>query len=194
MAFPQNDLEQRIALMRPGDTVRGLSFTSVLKLARARLGNDAAERLREPLMKRNPVDFFSYPVVDFLRMLSLAADLLEPEFGSKEAALWACGKSVVDTFLESTVGQTLLRITAGSDPKRVYSNATTAYATTVSYGHREFSVLGDKSVRLYFKGDPLPHQVHEGILGGGLSAIKREGRVRGTELSLGETEYIVEWL
>ncbi|MCY1042630.1 DUF2378 family protein [Corallococcus sp. bb12-1] len=193
MASPLIDLEQRIALTRPGDTVRGLSFAAVLHLTRTHLGRDTAERLLAPLMQRNPVDFFSYPAVDFLRLLSFAAEALQPEFGTHDAALRACGGAICGTFLESTVGQTLLRLTLGSDPKRIYSNAPISYATAVSYGQREYQALGDKRVRLLFRDDLLPVQVHEGILGGALTALQRQGQVRGTELCLGESEYLIEW-
>ncbi|RKH42615.1 DUF2378 family protein [Corallococcus sicarius] len=193
MASPLCDLEQRIALSRPGDTVRGLCFTAVLQLTRKHLGQDTAERLRAPLLQRNPVDFFSYPAVDFLRLIAFAAEALQPAFGSYDAALRACGGAVCGTFLESTVGQTLLGFAAGSDPKRIYSNASAAYATAVSYGQREYVPLGDKRVRLHFKEDLLPVPVHEGILAGALCALQREGQVRGTELGLDETEYLIEW-
>ncbi|RKH61176.1 DUF2378 family protein [Corallococcus llansteffanensis] len=193
MASPLRDLEQRIALTRPGDTVRGLSFAAVLRLTRKHLGQDAAERLRAPLLQRNPVDFFSYPAVDFLRLLAFAAEALQPTFGTPDEALRACGDAICGTFFESTVGQTLLRFTTGGDPKRIYSNAPASYATAVSYGQREYVALGDKRVRLHFKDDLLPVPVHEGILAGALAALQREGQVRGTELCLGESEYLIEW-
>ncbi|GMT97210.1 hypothetical protein KH5H1_13290 [Corallococcus caeni] len=194
MSLPLDDLEQRIALTRPGDTVRGLSFAAVLRLTHERLGRDAAERLRAPLMQRSPVDFFSYPAVDFLRLIGFASEALQPGYGTREAALRACGEAIVGTFFESTVGQTLLRLTAGAgDPKRMYSNAPASYGTAVSYGQREYLALGDKRVRLTFKGDLLPVQVHEGILGGVLTALHREGHVRGTERGLGDSEFLIEW-
>ncbi|RKH64814.1 DUF2378 family protein [Corallococcus aberystwythensis] len=193
MSLPLDDLEQRLALTRPGDTVRGLSFAAVLRLTHQRLGRDAAERLLAPLMQRSPVDFFSYPAVDFLRLLAFAAEALEPAFGTRGVALRACGEAIVGTFFESTVGQTLLRLTSGGDPKRMYSNAPASYGTAVSYGQREYQALGDKRVRLMFKGDLLPVEVHEGILGGALTALHREGRVRGTERCLGDSEFLIEW-
>ncbi|TSC32318.1 DUF2378 family protein [Corallococcus sp. Z5C101001] len=194
MAFPLDDLDRRIALTRPGDTVRGLSFAAVLRLTHQRLGRDTAERLRAPLMQRSPVDFFSYPAVDFLRLLAFASEALQPEFGTRDAALRGCGEAIVGHFFDSTVGQTLLRLTSGGgDPKRLYSNAPTSYATAVSYGQREYQPLGDKRVRLAFKGDLLPVQVHEGILGGALTALHREGQVRGTERALGDSEFLIEW-
>jgi uncharacterized protein (TIGR02265 family) len=194
MSLPLADLEQRILRTRAGDTVRGLSFAAVLRLVQQRLGPDAAERLRAPLLQRSPVDFFSYPAVDFLRLLSFAADALQPEFGSRGAVLRACGESIVGTFFDSTVGQTLLRLTApGGDPKRIYSNAPASYATAVSYGQRECQVLGDRRVRMVFRDDLLPVEVHEGILAGPLRALHREGQVSGTEHCLGEAEFVIEW-
>jgi uncharacterized protein (TIGR02265 family) len=186
-------MAQRIALARPGDTVRGLSFTAVLRMVERQLGLEAAERLRVLLFPRAPTDFFSYPVVDFLRLLYGTADLLQAHHGSHEAALRACGTAIARSFFESSVGQALLRLIQGADPKRIYCNAPAAYSTSVSYGQREYQPLGERRVRLRFHGDMLPLPVHEGILAAALDALGREGTVKGTAQSLTELEFLIEW-
>src|SRR5687767_12522358 len=110
MVSPKNEMEQRIAVARPADTVRGLIFNSVLNLSERQLGLEAAAKLREPIFKRSPVDFFSYPAVDFLRLLYAASDALAPRYGGHEEAVRACGAAAVTGFFQSTVGQTLTRL------------------------------------------------------------------------------------
>ncbi len=188
-----DDLERRIALARPEDTVRGLIFNAVLSLAQRELGPEAASRLREPLFKRSPVDFFSYPVVDFLRLIYSTADALAPQCGSREEALRVIGGATVEGFFRSTVGQTLTRLIGQKDPKRLFSNAPTAYATLVSYGRREYSELGERRVRLHFHGDMQPVEFHEGVLGEALKAIGCKGQAQGTPRALDEAEYVIGW-
>ena len=98
------------------------------------------------------------------------------------------------SFFESTVGQTLLRLIKAGDPKHIFCNAPAAYSTSVSYGQREYQSLGDRRVRLRFRGDMLPLPVHEGILAAALVALGRQGEVLGTALGLDEAEFIIEWI
>ncbi len=193
MGFPQNDFEQRLAVIRPNDTVRGLVFNAVFNLTERQLGAEAATRLREPFFKRSPVDFFSYPAVDALRLLYTTSEALTPVYGSMEDAVRACGAAAVSHFFQSTVGQTLNRLIGKGDPKRLLSHAPTAYSTLVNYGRREYAVLGDKQVRLAFHGDMQPVQYHEGVLQEALSVIGCKSRVVGTPRGVTGADYVITW-
>jgi len=195
MAYPKNDMDQRLALVRPEDTVRGLIFNAVLNLAERQLGPDAAAKLREPLFKRSPVDFFSYSAVDAIRLLYATSDALARagRFGSQEEAVRACGAAAVTGFFSSTVGQTLTRLIGKGDPKRLLSNAPTAYSTLVSYGRREYSVVAERHVRLAFEGDMQPVQFHEGVLQEALKAIQCNGTVTGTPRGYFAADYDIQW-
>ncbi|MFY1830382.1 DUF2378 family protein [Myxococcus fulvus] len=195
MAFPKNDLDQRLALVRPEDTVRGLIFNAVLLLAERQLGPDSAARLREPLFKRSPVDFFSYSAVDAIRLLYATSEALEKagRYPTQEDAVRACGAAAVTGFFSSTVGQTLTRLIGKGDPKRLLSNAPTAYSTLVSYGRREYTVLHERHVRLSFQGDMQPVQFHEGVLQEALKAIQCNGRVVGTPHGYFAADYDITW-
>jgi uncharacterized protein (TIGR02265 family) len=193
MGSTNDDLEQRIALARPDDTVRGLLFNAVLALAGQQLGPEAAVRLREPLFHRPPTDFFSYPVVDFLRLIYATADALTPRYGSHEAALWAIGGATATGFFHCNVGHALKRLIGLKNPKRLFANAPTAYSTLVSYGRREYSELGERQVRLHFQRDMQPVAFHEGVLSGALGAIGCQGQARGTPRAVDEAEYLISW-
>ncbi|GHG64772.1 TIGR02265 family protein [Comamonas sp. JC664] len=193
MGIAQTELEQRLAIIRPEDTVRGLVFNAVFMLAEKKLGAEAATKLREPFFKRSPVDFFSYPAVDAMRLLYATSEVLTPHYGSMEDAVRACGAAAVTHFFQSTVGQTLNRLIGKGDPKRLLSHAPTAYSTLVSYGRREYAVLGDKQVRLAFHGDMQPVQYHEGVLQEALSVIGCKSRVVGTPRGMSGADYVITW-
>lgn len=195
MAFAKNDLDQRLELVRPEDTVRGLIFNAVLMLAEKQLGPDMASRLREPIFKRSPVDFFSYPAVDAIRLLYSTSEALvrAGRYGTQEEAVRACGAAAVTGFFSSTVGQTLTRLIGKGDPKRLLSNAPTAYSTLVSYGRRDYNVVTERHVRLSFHGDMQPVQFHEGVLQEALKAIQCKGTVVGTPHGYFAADYDIVW-
>jgi uncharacterized protein (TIGR02265 family) len=192
MAANQNELAQRLSVVTPQDTIRGLGFRATLQLVRERLGQGAAEELRRERMERPPVDFFPYPASQFLELLYAAADLLEPVYGSSDAALRAMGETTTANFFASTVGKTLA-LMIGRDVHRLFSNASTAYGSVVNYGTRECTRLGDHKLRLSFTGDMQPVPYHEGMLGEGLRVVGARGTVHGTALGLTSAEYLVEW-
>lgn len=188
-----HEREQRMGLAPEGATVRGLIFNAVFKLVGKHKGEAVATELRSRIAKKALVDFFSYPARDFIEVLYRGAELLAPEYGSVEAALRACGAVSISGFFQTSVGRTLTSLIGHKDPKRLFSSSPTAYSTAVSYGRREFTALGERRVRLHFRGDMLPVMYHEGLLMEALRAVGCEGRVSSRSLGLDEAEYIIEW-
>jgi uncharacterized protein (TIGR02265 family) len=195
MPSDKNDLAQRLAVCTPDDTVRGFIFKSVYHLVEERAGGAAVERMMQQLrVDKLPIDFFSYPVADFLQLIFLAADVLEPQYGSAEEALRACGASTVTGFFQSYVGNTLLRLVGGgSNPKRALSTVGTVYSTLVSYGSREFVDMGASRVLLTYRGDMQPVYFHEGALFEVLKVLKVNGKVTSNAFTLDHSEYLLEW-
>lgn len=188
------ECELRMAVTPESATVRGLIFNAVLALVGRSHGDAAAAALRETVSKKAYVDFFSYPARDFLRLLYAAAERLAPEHdGSLEAAIRACGAAAVSGFFQSGVGRTLTQLIGQGDPKRLFSSAPTAYGTTVGYGQRTCTPLGERSVRLHFKEDMQPVEFHQGLLEAALRAVGVQGRVEARAVSLNESEYTISW-
>jgi uncharacterized protein (TIGR02265 family) len=194
MATDKVELARRMETARPTDTVRGVIFKVVLELVRERLGPVVADNLQMRFFKRPPIDIFSYPVTDFLKLLYAAADVLEPTFGSPEAAIRAIGAKAASGFFRSVIGKTLTNLVAGSDPKRLFASLPSAYTSTVSYGTREYFQLGDKKVRLVYKGDMMPVQFHEGALAEALVGMNLKGTVTSTAKGYDYLEYVIEWV
>lgn len=194
MPSDKDDLARRIALCKPGDTVRGFIFKSLYTLVEKRVGMTGVDRLSMQLrLQKPPVDFFSYPAEDFLRLLYAAADVLEPHYPSVEEALRACGGATVTGFFNSYVGNTLMRLVGLGDPKRVFSSVDTIYSTLVSYGRRSCEDLGPTSLRLHYRGDMQPILFHEGALREALQVLRGNGTAVGTAVALDYGQYVLEW-
>ena len=195
MPSDKNDLAQRLAICRPEDTVRGFIFKAVYGLVEQRAGSAAMDRMMVQLrVSKMPVDFFSYPAADFLRMLYTAVDLLEPTSPSLEDAFRACGASTVTGFFKSYVGNTLMKlISGGDDPKRALSTVNTVYSTLVSYGSREFRDQGYRRGLMIFREDMQPALFHEGALSEVLTVLCGQGRAVGRQVALNHSEYELDW-
>jgi uncharacterized protein (TIGR02265 family) len=194
MPSDKNDLAQRIAICKPEDTVRGFIFKSVYGLVEQRLGHAGVERMLQQLrVNKMPVDFFSYPSADFLRLLYTAADVLEPQYPSVEEAIRACGAATVTGFFKSYVGNTLVKLIGMNDPKRLFSSVDTVYSTLVSYGKRSFEDLGPGRFRLDYKGDMQPVYFHEGAVTEAVRVMRGNGKATGTALALNHAQYLIEY-
>ncbi|QRN99610.1 DUF2378 family protein [Archangium violaceum] len=194
MPSDKTDLAQRIAICKPEDTVRGFIFKSVYGLVEQRVGSAGTDQMMQQLrVHRMPVDFFSYPAADFLRMLYAAVDVLEPQYPSVLDAFRACGAATVTGFFNSYVGNTLMRLVGLGDPKRVFSSVDTIYSTLVSYGKRSYEELGEGRIRLHYRGDMQPIYFHEGALTEALRVLRGNGKATGRAVSLNYGEYLLEW-
>jgi len=195
MPSNKTELAQRIALTLPEHTVRGFIFNALFALVSERVGSKAMARLADEVRLKKPVDFFSYPAADFLRLLYSTVDLLEPYSGSVDNAFRACGAATVTGFFESHVGKTLSTLVGRGDPKRAFSSTSTVYKTLVSYGTHDCEQLEGRRVRIVFRGDMQPMLFHEGSLKAALMAVGggAQGVVEGTARALDHAEFLVSW-
>jgi uncharacterized protein (TIGR02265 family) len=194
MPSDKSDLAQRIAICKPEDTVRGFIFKSVYGLVEQRAGSAGMARLQQQLQgNKMPVDFFSYPAADFLRLLYAATDVLEPHYPSLQDTFRACGASTVTGFFNSYVGNTFMKLVGFGDPKRVFSSVGTIYSTLVSYGKRSYEDLGESSLRLHYRGDMQPIYFHEGALTQALVVLRGNGKATGNAVALDYSQYLLEW-
>ena len=161
MPADRADLERRIALATPTDTVRGVIFNATSGLVRRRLG-EAAARACDPAGGRRH-DFFSYPIEDYLRLAWAVADALEQPLGSVEAVFFAIGEAAVEDLAETLFGRTLLSLAAGS-PRQVLEQLPGGYKATVGYGERKVTWLSPRSARMSYARDFLVPAFHRGII------------------------------
>jgi uncharacterized protein (TIGR02265 family) len=176
----------------PQDTSRGLNYTTLFDFARAEIG-PAAPREVDPLGKGARVDFFSYPITEYLDTAWNIAERLAPKYGSFDAVFYELGKRTVDSFLASVVGKTIFSM-AGRDPRRVLAAGPGAFKSAVSYGERSMEFTGEKQARYSFKRDFMPNSFHRGVIIAALAATEaRTPRVEAKEVGFMETIYEISW-
>jgi uncharacterized protein (TIGR02265 family) len=189
----EENFEQRLAATTDQDTVRGMMFNGVFATMQESLGAAAAQALREKMGNAKFVDFFSYPLAQYIRLAWAAVDLLAPSMPSRESAFFHLGHAAASTFLASPVGKTLQTLVA-RDPRRMLSNVSGAYGAAVSYGERTLTWKGERHAHLAFRRDFLVPIYQEGVL---TAAVEQVGgknvRVKSHVLALLDVDYDVTW-
>ncbi len=190
MPADRKDLERRLAAATPKDTVRGFIFECVFDVAREHGGDELARRC-DPAGKGSRVDFFSYPIADFLRAAWDAADALEKTLPFDDA-LRAMGVRAGGKFLQSSIGKTLVKL-VGIEPRQLMSGVPSAYKSVVSYGERTVAWVGERHARHTFKRDFLVPAYHCGVLEGALRAVGAKASATGKATGFLEAVYDVTW-
>jgi uncharacterized protein (TIGR02265 family) len=187
------DLEQRLALASPPDTVRGMFLRSTLDAVRT-LGDEGAVRYCQRVSgEEKLVDFFIYPVSANLRMVFTAARMLEGRYGGFDGALRELGYRAAECFLASAAGMALQFLARG-DAKRLVGHLPSAYRASVSFGVRSVVWTGPTSGRISMRREFMPYPFHEGVLLGVLEKVNaKDARVRGLQLSTLESDYDISW-
>lgn len=190
----EQELEHRLSLVAPTDTIRGMFFRSVQQAMLVLKGAAAMEECLGECGERDFVDFFAYPAGDFLRMLRRAAVLLGGPAGGFEETLRVLGHMGTAAFLDSQAGNAMEVLISGT-PRRVLENLPMAYLVTTPTGG-SLSVVwsGHTHGRIIFSRDFLPRPYVEGSLEAhlkkaGARAVRVAGRLTGALSS----EYEVSW-
>jgi uncharacterized protein (TIGR02265 family) len=192
-ASPNLSLEQLLALTTPADTCRGMFFNGLLEAVRALGGEEARAKCHAAAGDKKFVDFFSYPVADFLKAIFTATELLGPKLGGQDAVLRQLGRRATEDFLSSTIGKTLTAL-AGTDPHRLLASFPNSYRASVSYGERSVERLGDKHGRMLSRRDFLPLAYNEGVIDAAMAQSTAQGIVvRGHRIGPLEVDYDVTW-
>jgi uncharacterized protein (TIGR02265 family) len=184
------DLDRRLAAATPADTVRGLIFNAAFQHAREHGGAALAQRC-DPEGKGSRVDFFAYPVTDFLRLSWALADALAPS--PFDEVLWKIGHRAGSVVFSSLVGKTMAAL-AGLDTRQLVSQAPAGYRATVSYGERAVEWKGERHARIAFRRDFLVPPFHCGVMTGALQAVGTKGtKVEGAQTGFLEAIYDLTW-
>lgn len=192
MPSDRDDLARRIAATTAEDTSRGLNYTTLFALVREQLGADAAVKV-DVLGTGHRVDFFSYPVADYLRCTWNALDLLAPKLGGVDAVLAELGRRTIAGFFASAIGRTVFAISA-KDPRRIVSGGPAGYRSAVSYGHRSVEWDGPTKGRMIFKRDFMPPPFHQHVILAALDVCQAPNpRVAGRETGFLDSVYEIEW-
>jgi uncharacterized protein (TIGR02265 family) len=192
MPADRADLARRLAATTAADTSRGLNYNTLFDLVRDHLGEPAAREV-DVLGKGHRIDFFSYPVAEYLECAWNAQDRLEPALGGGEAVLEELGRRTVAGFIGSLLGKTALAM-SGRDPRRLVGSAPSGYRGAVSYGERRVEWMGQRRGRLVSTRDFMPPAFHAAVL---LEALRvtdaARPRVTWRETGFLDAVYEFEW-
>ncbi|HYO70882.1 MAG TPA: TIGR02265 family protein [Archangium sp.] len=158
----EQELQRRLSLATPADSVRGLAMNTVLQAVREELGDAAVERCLEQCAEKSFRSFFFYPVSDYLRVLYTGAWMLSRTSGGFDNAVRRMKKGLAPGFLSSVVGKAFLL--SGIGPRQLIHNLPVAFRATASFGESEVRWTGPRSGLLLTKRDFLLYMNHEGGL------------------------------
>lgn len=190
-----DDLQQRVALANPSDTCKGMFLNGMFQAAQRARGAAGLETIKKVAENRKFVDFFNYPISEFLPIAWVAAELVG---GGRtplalESGIRSLGRQATDDFLATAVGKTLLML-AGSDPRRMMNSLGAGYKTAVSYGTRSITWKTPQHCIFAMRRDFMPHPYHEGVLLQVLTAIGgKQVQVKGQRIGLLDTDYEISW-
>ncbi len=189
----EQELSWRMAAAAPEDTVRGTFINGTLAAVRKLGDAETVRRCLEASGEEKFVDFFSYPLRAFLRLLECAASRLGARWGGGEAVLREIGRHAHAGFLVSPVGKAAVLMSFGS-PRKLVDTAPDIYRHSMSFGEQEVVWTGPSSGRFRLRGDFLPSVCHEGVLEA-LIHVAGGRRVRvEREWALGlDGEYCFSW-
>ncbi|WNG24435.1 DUF2378 family protein [Cystobacter fuscus] len=189
----QQELERRLEVIRPEDTLRGFFFNGVLEQVRP-LGDPVSwRRCIEAAGGDRFMAFFSYPMDSFIRLLYAAAGVLSEGRGDFRTALWHLGREMVPYYLESSAGQVLLLLARG-EPRWLLEGLPSAFRTAVRHGECSVSWLGPNHGRLLFQGCTLPAEYYEGAVRGVFESTRiAQTLVSARQVNLLDTEVEVSW-
>ncbi|GAO04164.1 DUF2378 family protein [Anaeromyxobacter sp. PSR-1] len=162
MPVDRQDLEARIAAARSDDTVRGLVFNALFSVVREVAGEEAA-RACDPTGKASRVEFFSYPVTDFLALAAAVAERIGGRLGGEQQAFFRIGHRAGGMVLDSMVGKTMLALSEAGGARQLLANVPSAYKGAVSYGERRLEWTGERRARVTFRRELLAPPFHCGV-------------------------------
>ncbi|QRO01144.1 DUF2378 family protein [Archangium violaceum] len=191
--FWARDFARRISMVRPEDTLRGMFCNGLLRFAR---GLGCEKQLRRCLAaggEEKFVDFFSYPIVTYLRMVSTVLLPLAERYGTVEEALRALGKQAMVDLQGSAAGKALAMMNTGDMRSRLDA-VFTAYRVSVSFGEHTLAWRGPTSARITLKRVLMPCPFHEGLMLAVLgSEHLRPVKVIGRQTGLLDCEFDIFW-
>src|SRR5262249_55157252 len=83
----EQELRRRLSLATPADTVRGLSFLTLMDAVRLDLGEEALAQFLSKSQEKSYKSFFNYPVSEYLVLLYHGAWMLSEKHGGFDEAI-----------------------------------------------------------------------------------------------------------
>jgi uncharacterized protein (TIGR02265 family) len=129
------DSAERLARLRPTDTLKGLFVRRYLELFQDLGGVALRRRAQEAVQELRIFDFLNYPYAGVVHMGLAVVDELAPRYGGVDAWLDQMGRLATTSYLSSLLGRAFL---AGfkPSPRAMLTGMPWAIRTTFSFGER----------------------------------------------------------
>jgi len=153
----RSDTAERLARLKPADTIKGLFINRYLEVFRSHAGDAFVARCYAVMGHPHFFDLINYPYSVLVRLGPLASRELVPKFGSVHRWLWELGREATDGYLSSTLGRAFLA-TFRPSPKTMLTGMPWAIATCFTFGKRTVIFTGESSAifRCRFEYSPAP--------------------------------------
>jgi uncharacterized protein (TIGR02265 family) len=189
----EQELQRRLSLTTPADTVRGLAFHTILDAVRTDLGDEALARCLSQTQEKTYKSFFNYPVSQYLILLYNGAWMLSETHGGFDNAVRRIAGGIAPGFLGSVVGKAFMLLTK-EGPRQLISNMPVAFRSAASFGEVVVQWSGPRSGMLVTKRDFLLYLNHEGGLMGLFRALGLpNARVQGRQTGPLDNEVEFSW-
>lgn len=187
------ELQHRLSLLTPADTVRGVFINGVLEVARTLGGDALAQRCLEVTGEEKFVDFFNYSSAAHLRAIYHTGSWLLDRYGDFDSALWQMGHVGTHGFFASPVGKTM-RMISGGNPRRLLQSLPRAFSVAGATLVSELRWQGPQSAVFTLKRDFIPTAYTEGVM----HAVLEQAKVKHIQVHSHQpqplvSEYTVDW-
>jgi uncharacterized protein (TIGR02265 family) len=129
------DSAERLARLRPSDTLKGLYLRRYIDLFEELGGPSLARCGLEALQERRIVDFLNYPYSGLVRMALAVVDEMTPRYGTVDHWLDQMGQLATTSYLRSLLGRAFLA-SFNPSPQTMLAGMPWAISTTFSFGQR----------------------------------------------------------
>ncbi|QRO02008.1 TIGR02265 family protein [Archangium violaceum] len=189
----KEELQRRLSLATPTDTVRGFAINNTLGALRQDLGSEAVAHCLHQVEHKSFHSFFNYPVSDHLRVQYTTAWMLSERYGGFDAAVRRIARGLAPEFLSSVVGRAFLALTQ-QGPKQLIEHVPMAFRAVATFGEGTVRWTSPKSGVLTTKRDFLLYVSHEGGLMSLFRTLKIQGAwVRGRQVGPLANEVEFSW-
>ncbi|WP_257450607.1 DUF2378 family protein [Archangium lipolyticum] len=189
----KEELQRRLSLATPADTVRGFAINNMLGALRQELGDEAVKHCLQQIAEKSIHSFFYYPVGNHLRVLYTTAWMLSEKYGGFDAAVRRIGRGLAPEFLSSVVGRAFLALTR-QGPKQLIDHVPMAFRAVTTFGEGTVRWTSPKSGVLSTKRDFLLYVSHEAGLMSLFRTLKIQGAwVRGRQVGPLDNEVEFAW-
>jgi uncharacterized protein (TIGR02265 family) len=187
------DSGERLARLKPTDTLKGLFVRRYLQLFGHHGGEALKQRAIEAFGEPRVYDFLDYPYAAMVRVGLAVMDELAPRFGGVDACLHQFGRLATNSYLQSLLGRAFLA-TFQPSPRTMLSSMPWAISTVFTFGQRGVAFAEPGVCLFRCRRDFSPAPANAGAVQAAVEAAGgQDVRVEISQLDLFNYDLRVSW-